>query len=104
MQGVIPMTALIKELNVVSKIEGQVSTVLCTVFEDNNRALELANMPQMRPHTKHIALKYHHFRKAVKDGKVKVVVIDTKEQIADIFTKPLYKPAFEYLHGIFLRW
>ena len=72
-------------------------------FEDNNRALELENMLRMRPCKKHITLKHHHFRKEVKDDKVKVTAIDKKDQIADIFTKPLYKPACEYLRGI-LRW
>ena len=35
--------------------------VLCTAFEDNNGALELARTPKMRSRTKHINLVYHHF-------------------------------------------
>ena len=91
------MTSLIEELHDVLKIEGKQPVVRCKVFEDNNGSLELANAPKMRPRTKHILQKYHDFRKAVKDGKVRIVAIDTKEQIADIFTKSLYKPLFEYL-------
>jgi len=74
------------------------------VFEDNNGALELAKTPRMRPRTKHISLKYHHFRQQVKDGKVKIEAIDTKVQIADIFTKPLPRLQFETLRRIFLGW
>ena len=74
------------------------------MFEDNNGALELAKTPRMRPRTKHISLKYHHFRQQVKDGKVKIEAIDTKVQIADIFTKPLPRLQFETLRRIFLGW
>lgn len=74
------------------------------MFEDNNGALELARAPKMRPRTKHIALKYHHFRQAVKDEKVIILPIDTKEQVADIFTKPLYRPLFDYLRGKLMGW
>jgi hypothetical protein len=64
------------------------------VFEDNNGALELATAPKMRPRTKHIAIKYHHFRSSVDSG---AVLIDTKNQIADIFTKVLARIDFERL-------
>ena len=33
----------------------------CKSFEDNNGALHLATALQMRPRTKHINIKYHHF-------------------------------------------
>jgi hypothetical protein len=63
----------------------------CTVFEDNNRALELAKAPKMHPRTKHIAIKYHHFRSKVDSGEVDIVRVDTKNQIADIFPKGLLR-------------
>ena len=37
----------------------------CKAFEDNNGALHLASAPQMRPRTKHINIKYHHFRSMI---------------------------------------
>ena len=43
----------------------------------------------MRPRTKHIALKYYHFRKHVRDGTISVRYVETDRQIADIFTKTL---------------
>jgi len=33
----------------------------CKVFEDNEGAIEIANVPKMRPRTKHLNIKYHHF-------------------------------------------
>ena len=104
MRYVLPMIDLIQEVNAVLQIEGQQPSVYFKVFEDNNGALELARAPIMRPRTKHIALKYHHFRAAVRNQKVGIFPINTKEQIADIFTKPLYKGAFEYLREKLLNW
>ena len=104
LRDVLPLIELIKEVNDVLKIEGQPPKVYCKVFEDNNGALELAKAPKMRPRTKHIALKYHHFRAAARDGRVAIFPIDTKQKIADIFTKPLYKVTFEHLRELLLNW
>ena len=46
---------------------------------------------------KHISIKYHHFQVFVANGHVKIKHFDTKEQIADIFTKPLDSELFGYL-------
>ena len=66
-------------------------TTKSTVFEDNAGALELAKTPKLRPRTKHINVKYHHFRSAVHAGDITVESVSSKllEQLADIFTKPL---------------
>jgi hypothetical protein len=39
--------------------------------------------------TKHINIKYHHFREHICLGLIEVLPISTSEQLADIFTKPL---------------
>ena len=49
------------------------------------------------PQTKHISLKYHHFRIYVKHKAINIFPIDITEKIADIFTKPLDEAAFIYL-------
>ena len=66
-----------------------VPTVRCTIFEDNEGAVAIANLPKVRPRTKHINVRMHHFRGAVKDGRLLIRSIDTKDQLADIATKPL---------------
>ncbi len=76
----------------------------CKVFEDNAGAIEIANVPKMRPRTKHIALKYHHFREHVSNGTIKINLIGTKDQIADIFTKALDKPSFLHLRKLLSGW
>jgi hypothetical protein len=51
--------------------------VYCKVFEDNSGALELARLPRLRPRTKHINVCYHHFRKHVRKGLIKIFPINT---------------------------
>ena len=51
----------------------------------------------MHSKTKHIPIKYHFLRDQVSQKVVKLEYINTKEQIADIFTKPLPKEEFEHL-------
>ncbi len=64
-------------------------TVSCTLFEDNAGAIHLAKVPKMRPRTRHINQKYHHFREWVKSGSIDILPIDTLDQPADLMTKPL---------------
>jgi len=78
--------------------------VRCKIFEDNAGALELANVPKMRPRTRHINQKYHHFRSHVKSGRLKVLAIDTKDQLADQFTKGLGVELFQKLRLRVMGW
>ena len=78
--------------------------VHCRVFEDNTGALALATVPKMRPRTNHINLVYHHFREAVREGKIDIQHVITTEQIADMFTKPLPQNSFLKSRKKLLRW
>ena len=78
--------------------------VHCSVFEDNTACISMASAKKFSPRTKHIALKYHHFRSAVNEGKIKIFHVDTHEQIADIFTKPLKVDQFRYLRQKLMGW
>ena len=68
-----------------------------TVYEDNQGVITLTVSPQIRHRTKHITIKYHHFRCFVVNGDVEIKHAETKEQITDIFTKPLDSELFVYL-------
>jgi hypothetical protein len=61
------------------------------------RKIELAKAPRMRPRTKHIDIQYHHFREAVQQKRTTIAYVSTHEQVADIATKPLPKGQFQYL-------
>ena len=51
----------------------------------------------MHSKTKHIPIKYHFLRYQVTQKVVKIMYVETKEQIADIFTKSLPTITFENL-------
>ena len=78
--------------------------VQCRVFEDNAGTIEVANSPKLRPRTKHLSVQLHHFRSCVDRGDITIEHISTKHQIADIFTKPLPRDAFQYLRGLLCGW
>ena len=86
------------------------SKVYATCFEDNSGCLELAKAPKLRPHTKHIAVKYHHFRSHVynkqsnPDGCLHLQYAGTKDPLADIFMKGLTQTAFEKFCSIICGW
>jgi hypothetical protein len=78
MRDLIPMKALLAELTTLTCLIFDGTTTYSTVFEDNKGCVELATAPKMRSRTKHIALKYHHFRSHVATGEIKIKWIDTK--------------------------
>jgi hypothetical protein len=92
---ILPLLAMAKEaakLKIISRIDPPV--VLCKIFEDNQGAVEMANVPKMRPRTKHLNIKYHFFRQFVTKGILQVLHIAGEDQMADIFTKPLDLSSF----------
>ena len=104
MHNLIPLRSILIDLSKVMHVDPELPVTHSTVFEDNNGALELAQTPKYRPRTKHTAIKYHHFREHVKNKSIRVEAINTKEQIADIFTKPLEKQQFENLQQKLIGW
>ena len=64
----------------------------------------MARMPKMRPRTKHINVKMHHFCKHVVNGDISIHAISTLEQLADIFTKPLGVDLFTRFSEAILGW
>jgi len=58
----------------------------------------------MRPRTKHVGLKYHHFRSKVKEGLISVQYVSTQKQVADIFTKALPEAQFLILRRMLSGW
>ena len=104
MREMIPIMEHLEQLDKTLNIESKRPSVKCKVFKDNNGAIKLAKAPKIRPRTKYIALKYHHFREQVQKGLIKINLIDTIEQVADIFTKALPFPIFNYLRKKMMGW
>jgi hypothetical protein len=67
------------------------------IYCDNTSAISISKNPVMHSKTKHIPIKYHFLREQVAEKNIRVEYVGTKEQVADIFTKPLPWEAFEYL-------
>ena len=104
MRDLIPFIDQMNELSIVFGDKCHNVVLHSTLFEDNNGALELATKPRYRPRTKHIAIKYHHFRERVQNGTVQVKPINTKDQIADQFTKGLMVGNFQHLRNKLMGW
>jgi hypothetical protein len=67
--------------------------ILC----DNESAIRMADNPVEHSRTKHIAIRYHFLRDHQQRGDIDIAYVSTKEQLADIFTKPLDEKTFTKL-------
>ena len=92
LREVIPLMGLLEEFKKFGILkDNYIPKIQCKAFEDNSGAFELAKSPKIRPRTKHINVKYHHFRSFVsgQNPKIEIYQIKTEDQLVDIFTKPL---------------
>lgn len=64
---------------------------------DNIGATYLASNPMFHGCTKHVKIEYHFVRERVANKLRQIRFISSKDQIADIFTKPLGSPLFIHL-------
>ena len=118
MRDLIPMQTLMQEIANVTKMkvgstiahsksfedrEGIVEPH-STVYEDNKGCVDLVKSPKTNPRTRHIAIKYHHFREHVQKGHLAIRWISTLEQLAGIFTKPLPLKSFVHLREQLIGW
>ena len=90
-RDVLPMMELLHEMHEGGYVKDfHVPKFHCKVFEDNSGAVVLATSakhPKMRPRTKHINTRYHHFRTKVMDGTLSIHPVPTEDMLADILTK-----------------
>ena len=56
---------------------------------DNESAIRMADNPVEHSRIKHIAIRYHFLRDHQQKRDIEIAYINTKEQLTDIFTKPL---------------
>jgi histone deacetylase 1/2 len=85
---IIWVQSLLKELGVPQK---RIPILWC----DNIGATYLSSNPVFHARTKHIEVDFHFVRERVARKQLQVKFISSKDQVADIFTKPLALPAFE---------
>lgn len=70
-----------------------------TLFCDNTGATYLCANPVYHSRMKHVALDYHFVRERVQDGSLRVLHINSSDQLADALTKPLGRAVFLYLRS-----
>lgn len=80
--------------NLLSKLE-QKQNEATEIRVDNKSAIELAKNPVNHERSKHIDVRFHFIRDEVKYENVKLVHVASRDQVADIFTKPLPMVLFE---------
>ena len=78
--------------------------IICTVHEDNQYFIKMAQSPKFYPRTKHIALKCPHFRLFVKTERAIIKYCRTGMQKADLLTKTLNDHLFFRLCHMLLEW
>ena len=80
--------------------------VHCMVFEDNRGAIELVQLPKIRPRMKHINNYYHHFHSYTEgnDPEITIQVVGTKDQLGHMLTKPLPQALFTKFQQRLMGW
>ena len=64
------------------------------VYCDSQSALHIARNPAFHSRTKHIGVQYHFVREVVEEGSVDMQKIHTKDNLADVMTKPINADKF----------
>jgi hypothetical protein len=66
---------------------------------DNESAIRMADNPVAHSRTKHIDIRYHFLRDHQQKGDIEIAYVNTQNQLADIFTKPLDEETFSKLRN-----
>jgi len=64
------------------------------IAEDNKSTIEFAEHPGHHRKTKHIQRKFHYVREQLQEGNIRLKHCLGRDNVADIFTKPLYADDF----------
>ena len=72
LRQVLPLMTIMEEINEVFTLLISKPKFVCKLHKDNQSCIKIATGTKFSPRTKHIALKYHHFRSHVKSGRVDI--------------------------------
>ena len=81
------ITKLVEEMKLETKMP-------LKILVDNQSCIKISENPAFHARTKHIARELHFIRDEVRNERVKVEYVASKDNIADGFTKPLNGPRF----------
>ena len=104
LRKVIPLMRLIQEMEAMGYSVGSTRPkILCKAFQDNSGALALSKLPSMRPRTKYLNCKYHHFRSFV-PSLIDIEYKSTDLMQADALTKPNPAPVLQRHRKEIMGW
>ncbi|GJV10775.1 hypothetical protein Tco_1352316 [Tanacetum coccineum] len=67
------------------------------MYCNSKNAIAILFNPVQHSRTKHINIRYHFIKEHVEQGTIELYFVGMKYQLADLFTKALFKERFEYL-------
>ena len=67
------------------------------LYVDNEACMALAKNPKHHSRMKHIDVQYHYIREQVVGGTIRLERVDSSNNVANIFTKPLNKVRYKNL-------
>jgi hypothetical protein len=73
------------------------------LYSDNKAAIAISENDVMHNRTKHIDIKHHFVREAIKMKKIRIEWVDTTKQLADINTKALNGVVFVRLRDQMMK-
>jgi len=73
---------------------GQSKDKSVLIYCDNQSCMKIARNPVYHARIKHIDVHYHYIRERLCEGEIELCHVASKDQLADILTKPLGKKKF----------
>ncbi|GJY59650.1 hypothetical protein Tco_0459542 [Tanacetum coccineum] len=67
------------------------------IMYDNKGVIDLSKNPVQHSRTKHIEIRHHFLRDNVQKGNISIEKVASKDNLADILTKPLKREQFNYI-------
>ena len=93
------MSEIVKEVLFLRQVQAFIMPALESnpvgIVEDNQGAMKMANNRCSSKRTRHVDIKHHLIHDTADEGKVRVTYVKTKDQHADVLTKPLDRRMFE---------
>jgi hypothetical protein len=74
------------------------------LWSDNQSSIAIASNPVFHQRTKHIAIKYQYVNECVTNGTIVIKFVRSKDNTADVFTKPVGRLIFQSHYDMVMGW